>query len=403
MIAAAANLTLAERAGACPFCSAQQAQTLREEMESADVFLVARSAQDAHPIAPDGEVPLEIDKTTFDVVDILKGRDLLGDVKQVEVVYFGQQPRGTLFYLVARDAPQLRWESPIPILPAAADYIRQLPRVAKREVPERLEFYLKFLEHEDQIIAADSFDEFARADYDQVGSIGDKLDRQWVLDRVNDPQVSAVRRGLFLVLLGLCGTPEDADALENKIRGDDREIKPGLDALLSCFLVLRGPDGLSLVDEMFLSDEEASYGDTYAALQALRFHGQSETVIPRPRLLESLRLVLERPKLADLVIPDLARWEDWSVMDRLVVLFRDADEKSTWLRVPVVHYLQVCPLPEAKVQLAALEKLDPETVERALEFMPDLGTDQVELSLANAKGAGANFKVVNVAPLSTLR
>ena len=33
--------------------------------------------------------------------------------------------------------------------------------------------------------------------------------------------------------------------------------------------------------------------------------------------------MLDRPQLADLVIPDLARWEDWSVMDRLVELFKN--------------------------------------------------------------------------------
>jgi hypothetical protein len=87
-------------------------------------------------------------------------------------------------------------------------------------------------------------------------------------------------------------------------------------------------------------------------------------------LLAGLRTMLDRPQLADLVIPDLARWEDWSAMNRLVDLFKNADEESSWVRVPVVKYLQACPLPEAKTRLAELAKLDPEVVKRANTFFP---------------------------------
>ena len=55
----------------------------------------------------------------------------------------------------------------------------------------------------------------------------------------------------------------------------------------------------------------------------------------------------DRPELADLVIPDLSRWEDWTVMDRLVELFEKADDESNWVRVPVINFLRACPLPEA--------------------------------------------------------
>ena len=41
-----------------------------------------------------------------------------------------------------------------------------------------------------------------------------------------------------------------------------------------------------------------------------------------------MRLLLDNPDFADQVIPDLARWEDWSVMDRLVEMFKAGDEKS---------------------------------------------------------------------------
>ena len=72
--------------------------------------------------------------------------------------------------------------------------------------------------------------------------------------------------------------------------------------------------------------------------------------------------------MADVVILDLARSGDWSVRERLVRMFREADPETNWLRVPVLQYLKLCPLPEAKADLDALEKLDPAALELAQRF-----------------------------------
>lgn len=80
--------------------------------------------------------------------------------------------------------------------------------------------------------------------------------------------------------------------------------------------------------------------------------------------------MLDRPELADLVIPDLARWEDWEIMPRLVKLFVNADESSSWVRVPVVNYLRACPHPLAKENIEKLKKVDADAVRRAMTFYP---------------------------------
>jgi hypothetical protein len=125
-----------------------------------------------------------------------------------------------------------------------------------------------------------------------------------------------------------------------------------------------------VIEELYLKNTEAEYADTYAAIMALRFHGSETDVIPRERVLAGLRHMLDRPQLADLVIPDLARWEDWSQIERLVKLFKEADEKSSWVRVPVINYLRACPKPEAKSFIKELEKIDPDAVQRANAFFP---------------------------------
>ena len=90
-------------------------------------------------------------------------------------------------------------------------------------------------------------------------------------------------------------------------------------------------------------------------------------------MLASLRLMLDQANLADLVIPDLARWEDWSVMPRLVELFKTSNEKTSYMRVPIINYHRACPKPEAKTALEELAKLDPAAMKQAESFFPLAG------------------------------
>jgi hypothetical protein len=110
---------------------------------------------------------------------------------------------------------------------------------------------------------------------------------------------------------------------------------------------------------------DVPFTETYAAVMALRFLGEESDIVPRARVLQSLRILLDEPKLADLVIADLARWEDWSVVDRLAELFEKAEADNIFVREPVVNYLRACPLPEAAAAITRLEKIDPEAVRRA--------------------------------------
>ena len=196
------------------------------------------------------------------------------------------------------------------------------------------------------------------------------MNHEQIVAWIKNPEIPASRRRLYLVMLGVCGGEKDLPMLEEFMKSSDRKAKSGLDALIACYLTLKGEAGLPLVEELFLANKKADYADTYAAIMAIRFHGTEGGVIEQKRLVASLHHMLERPELADLVIPDLARWEDWDVMDKLFELYKTADEKNSWVRVPVVNYLRACPLPKAKELLKECEKIDPAAVKRANTFFP---------------------------------
>jgi ribosomal protein L24E len=344
----------------CPFCSAAS-QTLRQESLSMDAVAIGH-------LVSDGRIDID-GNATFEIEQILRGNSLLEVGQTVEVVYFGPGKSDKKFLLLGVDPRNLSWSSPLPLSAEAVRYVEAIQSLPDDPVA-RLDFYQKHFEHADSLLARDSYDEFALAPYEDVKKLKDKMDRNRLLGWVRDPLKSPDRKRLYYTMLGICGLPEDADEFEDMIESSDPEKRAGLDALIAAYLMIKGSDGLKLIDEQFLANRKASYPDVYSAVMALRFHGTEVEVLPKKEILKSMSHLLDAPDLADLVIPDLARWGDWSQIDRLTELFKNANEDNSWVRVPVVNYLRACPLPEAKGKLEELEKIDPKAVKRAATFFP---------------------------------
>jgi hypothetical protein len=342
----------------CPFCSAVS-QTLRQEMEAMDAVAIAK-------IVKGSETESDAE---FEMHSVIRGDKLIHVNQKARMNYFGKAPEGTQFLVMGVDPPDLLWSSPLPVSEKAIEYVKTIVKLPEDPL-KRIEFYHDFLENSEALLARDAYDEFASAPYDDLKKLKPKLNREKLLEWIDDSSLPPDRKRLYLVLLGICGKADDAKFLETMLRSDEPNKRAGLDAMIACYVTLLGDDGLKLVDELFLANKKSQYADTYAAIMALRFHGTDGGIISKERVLNSMQLILQRPELADLVIPDLARWEDWSQIDRLVELFKTADEKSSWVRVPVINYLRACPKPEASAKLDELKEIDPAAFKRATSFFP---------------------------------
>lgn len=354
-----------EAALGCPLCPAV-GKTFGEEIATVDVAVVARLAGDA---PTEGEGGAGIPR--FEIVEVIKGAHLLGDVRTVETMFAADAPQRGRFLLTAAGSDDLLWSTALPLSARALTYLKTLLELPP-EGPQRLKFVQQYFEDDDPRLAQDACDEFSRLPYSAIRGHGPHMDHDRLIELIRDDDVAAARRRVYLTMLSVCGTQDDVPLLEALLESDDANQRRGLDALIVCYLVLAGERGMPLVERRFLANASADHAETYAAIMAYRFLGAEQTKIPRRRLLEGFRPLLDRPELADLVIPDFARWEDWSVIDKLVVLFKNSDEKTTWVRVPVVNYLRRCPRPRAARVLDELEQLDPESVRRARTFFPDV-------------------------------
>lgn len=372
-LAAILLLTFASGVFACPFCAAVS-PSLTDRLKGARFAVVARMVGSA----------LSSDSSIREI-EFAPVRFLQGDERALGVQSFmapiPQQPDATLSYFVigaleadvaGRD--RVVWSLPTPVSEVAADYIVGLGD-SPEPGPERVAYFIPFLNHADPLIARDAYNEFGAAPYEDVKAVAGQLPRAKLKEWIADETIPSNDRRLYLTLLGVCGELKDAESLVAMIqRSVNKEQQDAaLDAMVACYLTLSGEAGLPTIDELILEADGVSLGNRQSAVLALRFHGEEETKIPRSALLESMRLLLKQPEAADLVIRDLARWEDWSVLEELVTLFDESSSDHKFLRVPIIKYLQACPLPHATTALRKIEQEHPQVVALASVFPFELG------------------------------
>ena len=345
---------------ACPFCNAVQ-QTLAEQMNTSDVVVIADLVRTLEPPARQDALP----KAIFKVVALVKGKpDLISVGTEFQGIIVGQFEPGQRVLVMGVNPPDFSWTTPIKVSPRAEEYLTTIPTLPETGF-ERLRFFQQYLQDAEPFLAFDAYEEFARAPYADVQALKPYMNHDQLIDWLKDPEVSSSRKRLYFTLLGVCGTDDDLPLLETMMKSESGEIRRSLDAMIACYITLRGDAAFDLIDELFLDNPKCDYVDAFSAISAIRFHASESKHLSKERILKSFHHVLKSPERADLIIPDLARWEDWSVIDRMVDLFKNADESSQWVRVPVISYLQICPKPEAKTAIDELRKIDPDAVRRA--------------------------------------
>ena len=325
-------VTSLSRIAACEYCGGPR-QTLSEEFANADAVVLVQWKAGRAPAGMLGN-------TTFSVIEIARGpKDVLKKDDQIKVTQYRAGKKGDLFLLFGTQGKEIEWNNPLEVSETTYQYIAQAPSL-KAPTNKRLEYFVKFLESRDQLVSNDAFGEFANAPYEDIVQIKHKLDRAKIAKWVADPETSKMRLALYGLLLGLCGNDDDARLMLAKINQPKTEFPLGLDGLISGYLVLAGEKGLDAIDQSKIKNKKAEFSETYAALQALRFvetYGNGR--ISKERLRQSMREMLDRPDLADLVIRDLARWEDWSVQNRLMQLYDKEEYSLPMTKRAIIGYM----------------------------------------------------------------
>ena len=337
---------------ACPFCKAPSL-TLSEQIEEADVVMLLKLGSILP--AQDGKRS-RLRHGRFEVIDEFTSQSSHSPRKttsNLELLLAPDWRPGDLFVLIRRKASGRNVDVPLPVSRTVWRYLKSMPPQTEA-TPDRLCFFVRYLEHPDTTIANDAYGEFANAPYEDIVAIRDTLPRtrlrQWVFDSRIDRSVIETRLGLYGMLLGLCGNQSDASLLKRVIVDDwksDDDFRLGIDGMIGGYLLLTGEDGLEIIERTKLTNPDVSFAETYAGMQALRFAWTyGDGVIKPERLRKAMRLLLERPELTDLVIADLARWKDWEIQPRLMQMYDEEAYQVTAIKRAIIRFMLVSSRPE---------------------------------------------------------
>lgn len=366
------------QAQACPFCGAAQ-MTLSEQLAAADAAVLVEWLEGVK------DTEKEPGNTTYQIKQVVKGPKATKKDQKIKLDRYRAAKPGELFFVLGTDMGEgkgVEWGSPLEVSETSFNYMAQAP---SPEAPpaKRLAYFLKFLEFSDPIISNDAFAEFANAQYKDVEQLSKILPRDLIRKWINNPETQATRLGLYGMMIGLCGDETDAVMLEKRILVKTDEFRLGIDGLMGGYLLIMKDKGLDVIDEHKLKNKKIPFSETFAAMQALRFMWTYGTGRIEPeRIRQSMRILLDRPEMSDLVIADLARWKDWSIQDRLMAMYGQGEYDIPSIKRAIVRYMLVSSKdltnaggaqvpPHASHGQKLLEELrtkDPKTVSEAERF-----------------------------------
>ncbi len=386
---ALAFATTPVQAAFCPFCDAPSL-TLAEQIDQSGHLLLGQWVG--------GEKPTNETAGTakFKVVEVAKSK---GDVfkvdQEIELPSYIAGKKDALYILMGPDTKLIDWHVPTEATNSAWKYVAEMPPPVtdQKEQIERLAYFLDFLQHPELIVSNDAYAEFAAAPYEIITPLADRMPREKLRKWVTDPETPVTRMGLYGLLLGLCGKEDDAAAMKEKILHPDSDFRLGIEGVMSGYLIITGEEGLKVLEDSKMKsktyvdkdgkEEKLPFSETYATMQTLRFMWTYEPDrIPKDRLKESMRILLDRPELADLVIADLARWKDWGVQERLMAMYDEEEFDIPSIKRAIIRYMYYCSedkekeasvVPEYAVaaaeHLKVLEEKDPKIVRNAKRFL----------------------------------
>lgn len=363
----------------CPICG-QPTLTLAERYAQSDAAILAAwvSAQTAR----NGK----LDAATYEVVEVARAgeaKSTKGDRITVPGYHAGKP--GNLVLLMGRklENGDLKWDDiPIDVTETSYQYVRQAP-APEVQWSKRLEFFVRFLEFPDLTIANDAFAEFVNAPAADIAATADKLPREKLRRWLFDPATPINRIAAYGLMLGLCGTADDARRMEQKIFDKQDENRIGLEGIVVGYLLLTGEEGLKKIAKEKLVPTAGQEGDVFPCLQALRYlwtYGNGK--IEKASLRRAMRLLVEQPQYASTAITDLARWKDWGLQSRLMELYGTTDFDDAQAKEAIVGFLLACTkdvpagdkdavpqhVLDARSNLEKLRKRDPRVVAEIERF-----------------------------------
>ncbi len=357
---------------ACPFCE-MSGKTFYKEIQDAKIVVYGKLANAQVKLNPDGT---ESSSTELHIVEVLKDHPYLKGRKVLILPRYLPFNKGQEDFLVFCDVYKDRLDPyrGMPVIDKdMVAYMRQSLQIGDTNIHKRLEFSLPYLDHADLELANDAYREFAQVDYKHVSEWVAKTDRAALRGKLihwlSSEETPPYRYGLYGMLLGLVGKPEDAKVFEKLVTDPQSGLVTGMDGLMAGYIRAVPTAGWAYVKSQF-ADASIPFARRYSALQAIRFIWRYQPdVLTSKEIVQGLAPMLEQHDIADLVIDDLRKHQEWSLVDTILQMTKESANNQPQMKRSILKYMLKCPDAKAKAYVADVRKTNPTLVEQAEDYL----------------------------------
>jgi hypothetical protein len=342
----------------------QQAPTIRQEaaLPSARMLLIG-TAQDR---------PGAVAASDLHVTDVLRRDAILGDRKVIPLSRWQPgDPKNPPRFLVFCDVYKDKIDTFRGMLlrtDQGVEYAKKVVALDPKDTVANLAFYFRYLEHADPEVARDAFLEFAKATDKDVGQAAPRLDPARLRTWLKDPKTPAERLSVYALLLGFCGTEEDANLLKSLLNdGTERSVN-AFDGILGGYMRLQPRDGWDLALGI-LRDGRKPVPVRLAVSRTLRFWHGWQPRESRDNLLKAMTVMLGQGDLADLAVEDLRRWQMWDLSRDVLALYGKKGYDAPLMQQALLRYALTCNDAASRAFLEERRRLEPDVVRDVEEQM----------------------------------
>lgn len=324
---------------ACSLCgSLRQAPTFRQEaaLDTARVIIVGTA-----------ENP-QLNKRTTDlrIAEVLRSDPALKDEKIIRVEQYlpVSDPKNPPRYLVFCDFYKDKFDPfrGVPLKSAdSVEYIRKVLKLDAKDQTNNLLFFFRYLDHSDPEISRDAFLEFAKATDQEIASVARRLDpaklRAWLKAR----ETPAERLSVYALLLGACGTDEDARFLQTTLEDASERTVNAYDGFLAGYIHLRPREGWELAYSLLRDSRKPMLIRLAVARTVSYFHG-AQPKESAEKVLKCLDAIIAQGELADIAIEDMRRWNIRTRTRDILGLYGKKGFDAPLMKRTLVRYALSC-------------------------------------------------------------
>jgi hypothetical protein len=194
----------------CDICGAQSV-TLSEQVSLSDMVVLVTWVEATKTSNRDTEP--RFSSTVYQLKRVIRGPK--GQFKLGTRITLAGYRRGNIgdqFLLFGSQGTVMEWSSPLAVSQKSYKYITNAP-LLNLTAAKRLAYFVNYLEDSDSMVSNDAHAEFVNAPFKDIAAVAKLMPREKIRKWFDSDDTPATRHSLYGLMLGLCGTEDDAKSI----------------------------------------------------------------------------------------------------------------------------------------------------------------------------------------------